>query len=141
MLWGKDLNAAGTAIYRSLHMAVARNKDLRRTPVLHPGEAPRVNPVLPGEGAIAGQDFLACDNSADASTRSVLELLRLCNQESQSIGVCQHRLALAKVPGATVRSVELEREHGRLIYSFDLHVLGQSGVEEGNVRGNCRYGP
>ena len=28
--------------------------------------------------------------------------------------------ALAKVPGGTIRSSELEREHGRLIWSFDI---------------------
>ncbi|MDP9120975.1 MAG: PepSY domain-containing protein [Acidobacteriota bacterium] len=41
--------------------------------------------------------------------------------------------ALAQVPGATVKSEELEREHGKLIYSFDLQVPGKSGVEEVNV--------
>ncbi len=41
--------------------------------------------------------------------------------------------ALAKVPGGTVKSEELEREHGKLIYSFDIQVPGKSGVEEVNV--------
>jgi Peptidase propeptide and YPEB domain len=38
--------------------------------------------------------------------------------------------ALAKVPGGEVRSVELEKEHGKLIYSFDISVPGKSGIEE-----------
>jgi hypothetical protein len=38
--------------------------------------------------------------------------------------------ALAAVPRGRVRSAELEREHGRLIYSFDIRVPGQAGVEE-----------
>ena len=38
--------------------------------------------------------------------------------------------ALAKVPGAKVKSEELEREHGKLIYSFDLEVAGKSGIQE-----------
>ncbi|HEV7661256.1 MAG TPA: PepSY domain-containing protein [Allosphingosinicella sp.] len=38
--------------------------------------------------------------------------------------------ALAVVPRGRVRSVELEREHGRLIYSFDITVPGRAGVEE-----------
>ncbi|HXO20032.1 MAG TPA: PepSY domain-containing protein [Thermoanaerobaculia bacterium] len=41
--------------------------------------------------------------------------------------------ALAKVPGGVVKSEELEREHGKLIYSFDIQVPGKSGVEEVNV--------
>ena len=41
--------------------------------------------------------------------------------------------ALAKVPHGEVRSEELEKEHGKLIYSFDIAVPGKSGVEEVNV--------
>jgi uncharacterized membrane protein YkoI len=44
----------------------------------------------------------------------------------------QH-IALRVVPHATVRSAELEREHGKLIYSFDLKVAGKSGIEEVNI--------
>jgi hypothetical protein len=38
--------------------------------------------------------------------------------------------ALAVVPRGRVRSAELEREHGRLIYSFDIAVPGRAGIEE-----------
>jgi len=41
--------------------------------------------------------------------------------------------ALAKVPHGEVRSEELEKEHGKLIYSFDIVVPGKTGVEEVNV--------
>ena len=41
--------------------------------------------------------------------------------------------ALAKVPGGKIRSSELEREHGKLIYSFDIKVAGKSGIEEVNI--------
>jgi hypothetical protein len=37
------------------------------------------------------------------------------------------------VPTGTIKSVELEREHGALIYSHDLIVPGRKGVEEVNV--------
>ena len=40
------------------------------------------------------------------------------------------RLALARVPGGQVREASLEREKGRLVYSFDIAVAGKSGVEE-----------
>ena len=41
--------------------------------------------------------------------------------------------ALAQVPGAKVSSSEIERENGKLIYSFDLKVKGKPGIEEINV--------
>jgi hypothetical protein len=41
--------------------------------------------------------------------------------------------ALAKVPGGKVQAAELEREHGMLIYSFDIRVPGKSGIEEVQV--------
>jgi uncharacterized membrane protein YkoI len=41
--------------------------------------------------------------------------------------------ALKEVPNGTVKSVELEREKGKLIYSYDITVAGKSGVEEVNV--------
>ena len=40
-------------------------------------------------------------------------------------------LALKRVPGSAVQ--ELEREHGVLIWSFDLTVAGKPGVEEVEV--------
>ncbi len=43
------------------------------------------------------------------------------------------KTALATVPGGKVQSHELERENGRLIYSYDIKVAGKSGVEEVNV--------
>ena len=41
--------------------------------------------------------------------------------------------ALAKVPGGKFKAGELERENGKLIYSFEIVVAGKSGIEEVNV--------
>ena len=41
--------------------------------------------------------------------------------------------ALAAVPDGRIRSAELEREHGQLIYSFDIAVPHHSGIEEVEV--------
>ena len=41
--------------------------------------------------------------------------------------------ALAKVPGGRVKAHELELEKGVLIYSIDIVVAGQPGIEEVNV--------
>jgi uncharacterized membrane protein YkoI len=42
-------------------------------------------------------------------------------------------VALARVSGSAVKALELEREHGRLIWSFDLTVAGKPGIEEVEV--------
>ncbi|HEV2643132.1 MAG TPA: PepSY domain-containing protein, partial [Candidatus Elarobacter sp.] len=42
-------------------------------------------------------------------------------------------IAMSKVPNGTIESQELEREHGKLIYSFDVKVAGKSGIDEVNV--------
>jgi len=39
-------------------------------------------------------------------------------------------IALHRVPGGTIQSAELEREGGRLVYSFDIKVAGKKGIEE-----------
>jgi uncharacterized membrane protein YkoI len=41
--------------------------------------------------------------------------------------------ALKEVPNGTVKSEELEREKGKLIYSYDISVPGKSGIEEVNI--------
>lgn len=41
--------------------------------------------------------------------------------------------ALSRVPNAQVKSAEIEREHGRLIWSFDLAQPGKSGITEVQV--------
>jgi uncharacterized membrane protein YkoI len=41
--------------------------------------------------------------------------------------------ALAKVPKGTIEGVELEREGGKLLYSYDIKVAGKSGIDEVQV--------
>jgi uncharacterized membrane protein YkoI len=42
-------------------------------------------------------------------------------------------LALTRAPGGVVQELELEREHGKLIWSFDIKVAGKPGITEVNV--------
>lgn len=42
-------------------------------------------------------------------------------------------IAKAQLPKASVASEELERENGKLIYSFDMKTAGKSGIDEVNV--------
>ncbi len=42
-------------------------------------------------------------------------------------------IARTRLPKAYVQSEELERENGRLIYSFDMKTDGRAGIDEVNV--------
>jgi uncharacterized membrane protein YkoI len=41
--------------------------------------------------------------------------------------------ALAKVPNGKISAVEIEREGGKLIYSYDITVAGKTGNDEVNI--------
>ena len=41
--------------------------------------------------------------------------------------------AQARVPGGKIQSVELEREGGKLIYSYDIKTAGKTGIDEVHV--------
>ena len=43
------------------------------------------------------------------------------------------KTALAKVPKGSIESVELEREGGKLLYSYDIKVPGKKGIQEVHV--------
>lgn len=43
------------------------------------------------------------------------------------------RDALKEVPNGKVQTSELERENGKLIYSFGIKVAGKTGIEEVNI--------
>ena len=54
-------------------------------------------------------------------------------QKEAKISMSRAReIALGKVPGGKIESAELEREHGKLIYSFDIKT-DKPGVTEVNV--------
>jgi hypothetical protein len=42
-------------------------------------------------------------------------------------------IARRTIPGATIRSAEIENEDHKLIYSFDMKLPGKSGIEEVNI--------
>ncbi len=42
-------------------------------------------------------------------------------------------MALTTKPNATIQDGEIEREGGKLIYSFDMKVAGNSGIDEVNI--------
>jgi uncharacterized membrane protein YkoI len=42
-------------------------------------------------------------------------------------------LATKTVPGAKIQAGEIEREGGKLIYSFDMKTQGKTGIDEVNI--------
>ena len=40
------------------------------------------------------------------------------------------KTALAKVPGGTIKDAELEKEHGKLIWSFDISMPKSTSITE-----------
>lgn len=40
------------------------------------------------------------------------------------------KVALARVPGGKIQDEELERERGRLVYSFEISAPGRTGAQE-----------
>jgi uncharacterized membrane protein YkoI len=40
---------------------------------------------------------------------------------------------MARMPGAKVQALELENEHGHLIWSWEMKLEGKTGIEEVNV--------
>ena len=59
-----------------------------------------------------------------------------CRTESSQATVTRDQAlvtALAKAPGGTVKEAELEKEHGRLIWSFDIATPGSTDITEVQV--------
>ena len=54
-------------------------------------------------------------------------------KEAKMTMVDARAMALKTVPGATIQDGEIEREGGKLIYSFDMKVPGKSGIDEVNI--------
>ena len=59
-----------------------------------------------------------------------VESLAALQKEAKISEETARATALKEVPNGTIKSSELEREHGKLIYSFDITVPGKTGIEE-----------
>ena len=84
-------------------------------------------------GALAAQQPTAADTghkAAQTYKREVPDSLRSQAKVSEDSA---RVLALARAPGGAVQALELEREHGKLIWSFDIKIAGKPGITEVNV--------
>src|SRR5689334_10113242 len=80
-----------------------------------------------------GASTSASAQDAKASARKEATSQAALRREAKIAEADARKTALAAVPGGRVKSHELERENGRLIYSYDIKVAGKPGVEEVNV--------
>lgn len=77
-------------------------------------------------GRASAQTAAAAEKHASSSQAALRKEAKIAERDAR-------KTALAAVPGGKVQSHELERENGRLIYSYDIKIAGKSGVEEINV--------
>lgn len=96
--------------------------------------------------AIAALALTAAAGTASAqgakvktSTKTTVPKVRKTETEADLMKVAKiskdsaTAIALSRVPGSTVASAEIEREGGRLIWSFDMKTAGKAGIDEVNV--------
>ncbi len=58
------------------------------------------------------------------------ETMRQLKAEAKITEKAARATALAQVPGGHVRKHELERENGKLVYSYDIATKGKTGIDE-----------
>ena len=61
------------------------------------------------------------------------ETMKQLKAEAKITEKAARATAIAQVPGGKVRSGELERENGKLLYSFDIATRGKAGIDEVQV--------
>ena len=78
-------------------------------------------------GTLLAAALLATVNYGCTTSQAKLEAqARVTKGDAQNI-------ALAKVPGGTVKECELEKEKGKLIWSFDIETPGSQDITEVQV--------
>ena len=86
-------------------------------------------PVMP-MGILLAMALISCNSRSGAPAKEESASL----PQSASIdSMAARSTALAKVPGGHIVKQELEREHGRLVYSFDIKRGSDTGVQEVQV--------
>jgi uncharacterized membrane protein YkoI len=80
--------------------------------------------------AVAPAVFAAPDHSSKNTKKtSKVETQADLQKEAKISDAEARKIALKRIPG-TIESGELEREFGKLIYSFDIKVAGKAGITE-----------
>ena len=77
--------------------------------------------------AATGAGAQAPKHHKKAETQAQLE------KEAKMTMVDARAMALKEVPNSSIQAGEIEREGGKLIYSFDMKVGGKTGIDEVNI--------
>ena len=83
----------------------------------------KLKSILPTvAAALLGASLIGCatDKENEAKLASMAKVSRAAAEQT----------ALAKVPGGTIKDGELEKEKGKLIWSFDISVPGSADIKE-----------
>ncbi len=73
--------------------------------------------------------FVGCESERAERKESRAQL----QAEAKVTKADAEKIALAKVPGGTIKEGELEKEKGKLIWSFDIATPGTADITEVNV--------
>ncbi len=85
--------------------------------------------------AIAGAQTTA-KSAAKVETKAMTKAARKADTpaslkaEAKITEAAARSIALKQIVGGSVKSSEIEREKGHLVYSFDITVAGKSGIDE-----------
>ncbi len=83
--------------------------------------------------AFAAPGLLAAQTGTSPKPKPKHETQAQLQHDARITLAAAQATALKQVPGGKVASHELEREKGKLIYSFDIKVAGKSGIDEVNI--------
>jgi uncharacterized membrane protein YkoI len=87
--------------------------------------------------AMAAVAFAATTAAAQAPAASAApakhETMKQLKAEAKVTEKAARATALAQVPGGKVTKHELERENGKLLYSYDIATKGKTGIDEVQV--------
>jgi hypothetical protein len=74
-------------------------------------------------GLLTGCECEKCEKGGEAKEAALLSQAKISKETAQAS-------ALAKVPGGTVKEGELEKEKGKLIWSFDISTPDSKDIKE-----------
>jgi uncharacterized membrane protein YkoI len=80
--------------------------------------------------AMAALALAAGQAGAQAAAPAKHETAAQLKAEAKVTEKAARATALAQVPGGTVSKHELERENGKLLYSYDIATKGKTGIDE-----------
>ena len=97
----------------------------------HHGVPMRIRHVVPAAAALCG--LLALTATAQSARPAKAETQAALLKEATMTMANARAMALRTVQHAKIQAGEIEREGGKLIYSFDMKVAGKSGIDEVNI--------